>query len=74
MREHMVDGQQHPPRGNSNNGHIEADSEGDGEEDQEENISDDQEGSDVEEDLPLEMDDGKSTNKVCQRTGLTLDC
>lgn len=64
MREHMVDGQQHAPRGNR---HIEAESEGDGEEDPEENISDDQEGSDVEEDLPLEMDDGKSTNKVRDR-------
>lgn len=52
FREHSAS-----PRGN--NGHNNLD-----DEDLEENISDDQEGSDVEEDLPLEMDDGKNTNKV----------
>lgn len=61
------DGLQQPqaPRGhgNNNNLHI-VDVESDAEEDLENIESDDQEGSDVEEDLPLEMDDGKNTNKV----------
>lgn len=59
-----LDGQQQQRgHGNNNNSHI-VDVESDGEEDLENLESDDQEGSDVEEDLPLEMDDGKNTNKV----------
>lgn len=61
FREHMES-----PRPNNGHNNLEAESE-DGDEDQDENISDDQEGSDVEEDLPLEMDDGKNTNKVSSR-------
>lgn len=58
FREHL----EHSPRANHGHNGLEAESE-DGD-DLEENISDDQEGSDVEEDLPLEMDEGKNSNKV----------
>lgn len=51
------------PRPHNGHNGVDAESE-DGEEDPDEIISDDQEGSDVEEDLPLEMDDGKNSNKV----------
>lgn len=52
------------PRGNNGHNGLDAAESEDGDEDLEENISDDQEGSDLEEDLPLEMDEGKNTNKV----------
>lgn len=51
------------PRGNNGHNGLDAAESEDGDEDLEENISDDQEGSDLEEDLPLEMDEGKNTNK-----------